>query len=245
MGLAQLYQLRGRVGRSKYRAYCYLFTPGESVLSKEAHDRLKAIFEFSELGSSLRLASRDLEIRGAGNILGSSQSGHIAAVGMDLYTQLMEETVKELQGEKLIPEIDPEINLPIPSFIPEEYIADVNQRLVFYKRLASCMDDASVAEVQEELGDRFGSPPPTVSNLLSVITLKNFLRPFFITSINYNGTEITLTFHPQGEDSLEKILTLIENDPQRFRLSPDLKLSIAYTGGDWTDVVHEVRKLLN
>ena len=245
MGLAQLYQLRGRVGRSKYRAYCYLFTPGESVLSKDAHDRLKAIFEFSELGSSLRLASRDLEIRGAGNILGSSQSGHIAAVGMDLYTQLMEETVKELQGEKLIPEIDPEVNLPIPSFIPEDYIADVNQRLVFYKRLASCMDDTSVAEVQAELGDRFGPPPPTVNNLLSVITLKNFLRPFFITSINYNGREISLTFHRQAEDSLEKILTLIESDPQRFRLSPDLKLSIAYTGGDWKDVVHEVRKLLN
>jgi len=245
MGLAQLYQLRGRVGRSKYRAYCYLFTPGESVLSKDAHDRLKAIFEFSELGSSLRLASRDLEIRGAGNILGSSQSGHIAAVGMDLYTQLMEETVKELQGEKLIPEIDPEVNLPIPSFIPEDYIADVNQRLVFYKRLASCIDDTSVAEVQAELGDRFGPPPPTVNNLLSVITLKNFLRPFFITSINYNGREISLTFHRQAEDSLEKILTLIESDPQRFRLSPDLKLSIAYTGGDWKDVVHEVRKLLN
>jgi transcription-repair coupling factor (superfamily II helicase) len=126
MGLAQLYQLRGRVGRSKYRAYCYLLIPGESVLSKEAHDRLKAIFEFSELGSSLRLASRDLEIRGAGNILGTSQSGHIAAVGMDLYTQLMEETIKELQGEKLIPEIDPEVNLPIPSFIPEDYITAVS-----------------------------------------------------------------------------------------------------------------------
>jgi transcription-repair coupling factor (superfamily II helicase) len=107
------------------------------------------------------------------------------------------------------------------------------------------MDDASVAEVQEELGDRFGPPPPTVSNLLSVITLKNFLRPFFITSINYNGKDITLTFHHQAEDSLERILTLIESDPQRFRLSPDLKLSIAYTGGDWTGVVHEVRKLLN
>jgi transcription-repair coupling factor (superfamily II helicase) len=215
------------------------------VLSKEAHDRLKAIFEFSELGSSLRLASRDLEIRGAGNILGTSQSGHIAAVGMDLYTQLMEETIKELQGEKLIPEIDPEVNLPIPSFIPEDYITDINQRLVFYKRLASCMDDTGVAEVKEELGDRFGPPPPTVSNLLSVITLKNFLRPFFITSIAYNGKEITLTFHPQAEDSLEKILTLIKSDPQRFRLSPDLKLSVAYTGGDWTGVVHEVRKLLN
>ena len=244
MGLAQLYQLRGRVGRSKHRAYCYLLIPGESVLSKEAHDRLKAIFEFSELGSSLRLASRDLEIRGAGNILGTSQSGHIAAVGMDLYTQLLEETIRELKGEKFVPDIDPEIHLPIPSFIPEEYIADVNQRLVFYKRLSSCLDDAGVAEVHGELNDRFGPPPAPVSNLLQVISFKNFLRPFFITGINYTGREITLTFHPQAEDALGTILSLIESDPRRFRLSPDGKLSIAHTGNSWADVMQEVKKLL-
>ena len=190
MGLAQLYQLRGRVGRSRYRAYCYLLIPGESVLSQEAQDRLKAIFEFSELGSSFRLATRDLEIRGAGNLLGSSQSGHIAAVGIDLYTQLMEETIKELKGEDVTPQIDPEVNLSIPAFIPEDYIADVNQRLVLYKRFASCMDDVSVEVVREEMVDRFGPLPEMVSNLLSIITFKNILRQFFITRLDYNGERL-------------------------------------------------------
>lgn len=245
MGLAQLYQLRGRVGRSRHRAYCYLLIPGEAVLSKEAQDRLKAIFEFSELGSSFRLATRDLEIRGAGNLLGSSQSGHIAAVGIDLYTQLMEETMKELKGEAVTPQIDPEVNLSIPAFIPEDYIADVNQRLVLYKRLASCMDDISVEAVREELGDRFGPLPAMLSNLLSIITLKNTLRQFFITRLDYNGREIIITFHEQAQGSLDMILNLIETDPQRFKLSPDLKLTISYGGGDWKGVMNEVRQLLH
>jgi transcription-repair coupling factor (superfamily II helicase) len=244
LGLAQLYQLRGRVGRSKYRAYCYLLVPGESVLSKEAKERLQAIFEFSELGSSFRLATRDLEIRGAGNILGSSQSGHIAAIGLDLYTQLMEETVKELKGEEVPPAIDTEINLSIPAFIPEEYIGDVNQRLVIYKRLASCMDDREVEEVKEELTDRYGILPPVVDDLMEIITFKNFLRQFLVSSIDYNGREIILTFHPQARGSLEKILSLIESDSKRFKLSPELKLSIGFKARDGKEIMGEVKKLL-
>jgi len=244
LGLAQLYQLRGRVGRSKHRAYCYLLVPGESTLSKEARDRLKAILEFSELGSSFRLATRDLEIRGAGNILGSSQSGHIAAIGMDLYTQLMGEAVKELKGEEVVPDLDPEINLAIPAFIPGDYIGDVNQRLVVYKRLSSCMCDQEVYEIKEELNDRFGDLPPAVDNLLSIITFKNVLRQFLITSIDYNSKDVIITFHPQARDSLEKILVLIEGDPEKFRLSPELKLSIAYRKRDWKEVMNEVKKLL-
>jgi len=243
-GLAQLYQLRGRVGRSKYRAYCYLLVPGESVLSKEAKERLQAIFEFSELGSSFRLATRDLEIRGAGNILGSSQSGHIAAIGLDLYTQLMEETVKELKGEEVSPTIDPEINLSIPAFIPEEYIGDVNQRLVIYKRLASCMDDREVDEIREELTDRYGILPPVVDNLLEIIAFKNFLRGVLVSCIDYNGKEIILTFHPQAKGPLEKILALIESNSKRFKFSPELKLSIAFKARDWKEVIDEVKKLL-
>ncbi|KPJ59442.1 MAG: hypothetical protein AMJ42_01970 [Deltaproteobacteria bacterium DG_8] len=244
LGLAQLYQLRGRVGRSRYRAYCYLLIPSETALSKEARDRLQAIFEFSELGSSFRLATRDLEIRGSGNILGSSQSGHIAAIGLDLYTQLMEETIKELKGEEITPEIDPEINLSIPAFIPEDYIEDVNQRLVVYKRLAFCMYDRDVEEIREEMTDRYGNLPIAASNLLSVIMLKNLLRQFLINSIDYNGKEIILTFHPSAKDSLERILALIESDPRRFRFSPEMKLSVTYRARDWKEVMDEVKKLL-
>lgn len=244
LGLAQLYQLRGRVGRSKYRAYCYLLVPGESTLSKESRDRLHAIFEFSELGSSFRLATRDLEIRGAGNILGSSQSGHIAAIGMDLYTQLMEETVKELKGEERAPTIDPEINLSVSAFIPEDYIGDVNQRLVAYKRLSSCMCDQEVEEMKEELNDRFGDIPEVVDHLLRIITFKNRLRRYLITRLDYDNRDITLTFHPKANDSLDRILALIECNPKRFRFSPDLKLKIAYPRRGWKDVMDEVKKLL-
>jgi len=215
------------------------------VLGREGEERLRAIFEFSELGSSFRLATRDLEIRGAGNLLGSSQSGHIAAVGIDLYTQLMEEAIKELQGETVTPQIDPEVNLSIPAFIPEDYIPDVNQRLVLYKRLASCMDDTSVGAVREELGDRFGPLPPMVSNLLSIITLKNVLRQFLITRLDYNGREIIVAFHEEAHGSLDTILKLIETDPQRFKLSPDLNLTISYDQGNWKGVMDEVRQLLH
>jgi transcription-repair coupling factor (superfamily II helicase) len=185
-----------------------------------------------------------LEIRGAGNVLGSSQSGHIAAVGIDLYTQLMEESIRELKGEEVSPEIDPEINLSVPAFIPDVYIKDINQRLVVYKRLASCMQDREVEEIGGELRDRFGRLPAAVSNLLRVITFKNFLRQFLITSVDWNGKEAILTFHPRAGGSLEKIMALIERDPERFRLSPELKLSIACEKRDWQEVMDEVKKLL-
>lgn len=244
LGLAQLYQLRGRVGRSKYRAYCYLLIPGESVLSREAQERLQAIFEFSELGSSFRLATRDLEIRGAGNLLGASQSGHIAAIGLDLYTQLMEETIAELKGEERTPEIDPEIHLPLPAFIPEEYIGDVNQRLVVYKRLAYCSSDEEVEILRDELTDRYGKVPLVVDNLLRVIAFKNYLRQLLVSRIDYNGSKIILTFHPRAEGSLEKVLALIARDSRRYRLSPEMKLSIAFHADGGGEVIDEVKKLL-
>ncbi|MCK5255212.1 MAG: transcription-repair coupling factor, partial [Deltaproteobacteria bacterium] len=184
------------------------------------------------------------EIRGAGNILGSSQSGHIAAIGMDLYTQLMEETVKELKGEELAPVIDPEINLPVSAFIPEDYIGDVNQRLVAYKRLSSCMCDQEVEGIKEELNDRFGDIPQVVGNLLGIITFKNVLRQFLITSLDYNDSDIILAFHPKAKDSLKRILALIEGNPKRFRFSPELKLKIAYKKRDWKEVMDEVKKIL-
>ena len=244
LGLAQLYQLRGRVGRSKFRAYCYLLTPGEEALSRDARERLQAIFEFSELGSSLRLATRDLEIRGAGNILGASQSGHIAAVGLDLYTQLMEEAIKELKGETIVPDIDPEIALSIPAFIPEDYLSDINQRLLFYKKLASCPDDGSIDAVGDELVDRFGKLPPPVSNLLRVMHLKTILRRYLVTRITCRRKEIILNFHPQAEHSLDKILALIASNPRRYRLSPQLQFIIAHDTSDWQGVVDEVSRLL-
>src|SRR5262249_21980899 len=133
-GLAQLYQLRGRVGRSHERAYAYLMIPGEQLISREAQLRLRALQELDDLGGGFKLAAHDLEIRGAGNLLGKQQSGQIAAVGFELYQQMMEEAVQELRGQHVQQEVEPEIQLGIPAFIPESYVPDESQRLVFYRR---------------------------------------------------------------------------------------------------------------
>jgi transcription-repair coupling factor (superfamily II helicase) len=244
-GLAQLYQLRGRVGRSKHRAFAYLLVPGGSVLTREAKKRLEAFAEFGELGSGFRLAMRDLEIRGAGNLLGPSQSGHVAAVGLELYMQLMDQAVRELKGEEMAPEIDPEIKLPVPAYIPEGYIPDVHERLAFYKRVASRASEEEIADLAEEMADRCGNIPPSVANLFELVSLKNFLKALFITSLDYDGDRIFLTFHEGAESMREKVLTLIGENPERFAFSPDLRLSIAFPARDWRDVATEVRKVLH
>ena len=147
-GLAQLYQIRGRVGRSRERAYCYLLIPRRRPVTKDANKRLKALQEFTELGSGFRIASHDLEIRGAGNLLGPDQSGQIAAIGFDLYTQLMDEAVRELRGQPPREEVEPEILLPVSALLPEEHLPDVHQRLLFYKRLAQAQTDEEVDDIR-------------------------------------------------------------------------------------------------
>jgi transcription-repair coupling factor (superfamily II helicase) len=244
MGLAQLYQLRGRVGRSRYLAYSYFLIPGESVLSGEARDRLAALIEFGELSSGFRLATRDLEIRGAGNLLGSSQSGHIAAVGLDMYTQLLENVMRELKGEEIPLEIEPEIHLRIPAYIPEEYIEDINQRLVMYKRLASHRSEEELQEISNELVDRYGRIPESVSNLFEVVRLKNLLKTFLIRRLDFNGRDIILTFDERAAQYLEKILNLIHRQPRKYSFTPDYKLKLAFRDKDWKRIVEEVKKVL-
>jgi transcription-repair coupling factor (superfamily II helicase) len=156
LGLAQLYQLRGRVGRSNIRAYAYLLIPGEHMIGTDAHKRLEALQELDELGGGFRLASHDLEIRGAGNMLGKQQSGNITAVGFELYTQMMEEAVREVQGETITKDVEPEIQLGFPAYIPDTYVQDVNQRLVLYKRLAGFKTREELDALVDEMVDRFG-----------------------------------------------------------------------------------------
>src|SRR5438093_8284527 len=164
-GLSQLYQLRGRVGRSSRRAYAYLLIPAEQELSPIARRRLAAIREFSDLGSGFRIAALDLEIRGAGNLLGGEQSGHIEAVGFDTYIKLLEDAIRELKGEELEDERHAAVNLRLDLRIDERYIPDMNQRLATYRRLASARSLDQVNADLEELRDRYGSPPPSVRNL--------------------------------------------------------------------------------
>jgi len=172
LGLAQLYQLRGRVGRSGQRAYAYLFHPEGRVLTEEAYERLKTLGEFTDLGSGFKIAMRDLEIRGAGNLLGGVQSGHMAAVGFDLYCQMVTEAVGELTGETPPEPIEISVDLPVTASIPRDYIARDDLRMEAYRRLAAVGSRADVDDIAAEWSDRYGPPPPTAANLLAVARVR-------------------------------------------------------------------------
>ena len=243
LGVAQLYQLRGRVGRSSHQAYAYFLIPQAPVLTDKAKKRLELLAKFSELGSGFRLANLDLELRGGGNILGLSQSGHMAQVGIELYYQLIESSVKGIKGEKLSPEIDPEIRLKISAYLPEEYVPDIHQRLKIYKKLASGLEENQIKNLENELQDRFGPLPEVANNLLIISSIKPTLRKYLVTSLDFNGKEIILAFHPEAERSLEKILNLLKTRKNQAKFTPDHKLIVAFSNGNnGKEVIKEVKK---
>jgi len=210
LGLAQLYQLRGRVGRSSQRAYAYLLHPSERSLSEDAHRRLEAIGEATDLGSGFQLALRDLEIRGAGSILGEIQSGHIAAVGFDLYTELVAEAVSEMEGREAVEPAPPEvrIDLPVDAHIPESYIQDQGLRLEAYRRLAGAITDADVDDVVVEWVDRFGDLPPEAGSLIDLSRLRSQAIRAGLAEIVKLRDEIRLgpvDLKPSQEVRLERI----------------------------------------
>jgi transcription-repair coupling factor (superfamily II helicase) len=199
LGLAQLYQLRGRVGRASNRAYAYLLYDRSRAISETAQKRLEAVFEATELGAGFQIALRDLEIRGAGNVLGTAQSGHIAAVGFEMYSKLVAEAVaavkqvmrpQEPRGEPPLPP-SPTLDVPLSAHIPEGYIEDMHQRLAVYQRVAAIEDAAGVATMEEELRDRYGPVPPAVENLLFVALTRNVAQRARVESIMTTAT----TFH--------------------------------------------------
>src|SRR5205085_3179264 len=172
MGLGQLHQLRGRVGRAGQRAYAYLFFPPERVLSETAYERLKTIGEHTELGSGFKIAMRDLEIRGAGNLLGQDQSGHIAAVGYDLYVQMVGEAVAELKGEEVRPPAEVKLDVPVDAYLPTDYVAREELRLEAYRRLAAVTTASEVDDIRAEWEDRYGPVPAPAEALLTVGSLR-------------------------------------------------------------------------
>jgi transcription-repair coupling factor (superfamily II helicase) len=183
LGLAQLYQLRGRVGRARERAYAYFFYPDEDVLTDEAHERLKTLSEFTELGSGFKIALRDLEIRGAGNLVGAEQSGHIAAVGLDLYVKMMNEAVQELAGTPVAAPVEVRIDLPVDAFIPPSYIARESLRIEAYRQIEKVRSAEEVEALREELTDRYGAPPEPTANLLAVAELRAYMAEAGITEL--------------------------------------------------------------
>lgn len=227
-GLAQLYQIRGRVGRSSREAFAYLLLPKGAMLSREALKRLQVIKEFSEPGSGFRIAYNDLEIRGGGNLLGISQSGHISAVGYELYTELMEKTVREIKGEKTTEEETlPEIQLGVSAFIPEEYVQDVQQRLILYKRISLAANDEQVSEIKNELQDCYGDLPATVDNLLRVIGIRNHLKPLKAKKMGYDGKYLYVFFRENTPVEPARIISFYRKKINDLRFTPDHKLFVS------------------
>jgi transcription-repair coupling factor (superfamily II helicase) len=211
-GLSQLYQLRGRVGRSDRRAYAYLLIPSDEALTDVARKRLAAIREFSDLGAGFRVAALDLEIRGAGNLLGAEQHGQIDAVGFDLYCQLLEHTVEELKGQKAEEEISTSLNLNLDIRIPEKYIADSSQRLRLYKRISSAGDEAELEVLQQEMIDRFGRYPEPVENLFRYASLRREALVLQIQSIEKQKGQIHFRFVDHSRVDARKLLLLVSRD---------------------------------
>ncbi|HYL85338.1 MAG TPA: transcription-repair coupling factor [Candidatus Angelobacter sp.] len=213
LGLAELYQLRGRVGRSSQRAYAYLLVPPETVLSDIARKRLAAMKEFSELGAGFRIAALDLELRGAGNMLGRQQHGHIEAIGFDMYCQMLERAVSKLKGEEVAPELRTTLNLGFDVRIPQDYIPSENLRLRTYKRISTIGTEAEKQDVRKELEDRFGPPPASVENLLDYAILKSLCERLRISSVERQGTRIAMRFHPETTLDPAKLVTVVRSRP--------------------------------
>jgi len=208
-GLSQLYQLRGRVGRSNRRAYAYLLIPGEQELSPIARRRLAAIREFSDLGAGFRIAALDLELRGAGNFLGGQQSGHMDALGFDLYTQMLERTVAELRGEQVDDETSVSINLGVNVAIPDDYIQDMGQRLRTYKRVSSARDDGTLHDIRRETEDRYGRLPPPVEELFAYARLRRLAEEVGVVSIDKTAAGMAIKFSEKTRISPEKLRVLV------------------------------------
>jgi len=225
-GLAQLYQLRGRVGRAKNRAYAYLLIPGEGALTRDARERLRILQELTELGGGFRIASHDLELRGAGDLLGARQAGQIAAVGFEMYAELLEETIQELQGQAREDRIDPEIRLGLSAFFPEKYLPDPNQRLVFYKKLAAAETEDELYRFSDELRDRYGELPPPALLLLEMMKLRVFMKKLKVESAEFDGRNLVFAFHGATPVPPEKILGLLQKAPDTYRFSPDYRLTV-------------------
>ena len=238
MGLAQLYQIRGRVGRSDRQAFAYITYKRDKMLSEVADKRLKAIKEFTEFGSGFKIAMRDLEIRGAGSLLGEIQSGHLEQVGYDTYCRLLDEVIKEMQGIEVEPEIDLQIDLNVTSYIPDEYISDGSQKIEIYQNIALCKNEEDIENVVDEIIDRFGNMPAELENLLDIARIKYLAKPYYISKIASKGTSVVFTFE-QSKFEVD-VIKLVEKYKNRIKFQPGAKPMITLQIG-----TNNERQILN
>jgi transcription-repair coupling factor (superfamily II helicase) len=230
-GLAQLYQLRGRVGRSDRRAYAYLLIPPDRVLSEIARKRLAAIREFSDLGAGFRIAALDLELRGAGNLLGGEQSGHIQAVGLDLYVQLLDQAIQELRGEAPREAVRAALNLRLDLRIPEQFVPDAQQRIGLYKRISEIGERAGLVALRSEIRDRYGAPPPEVESLLGWADLRLRAEAAGIAQVDKAGANLVVRWSAEPSLSAEALVSLVEG-LRGAALSPDSALRVQLASGE-------------
>jgi transcription-repair coupling factor (superfamily II helicase) len=226
-GLSELYQLRGRVGRSNRRAYAYLLVPADTELSEVARKRLAALKEFSDLGAGFKIAALDLELRGAGNILGGEQHGQIAAVGFDMYVRMLEEATRELKGEEIPPEVHSTLNLGLDIRIPQEYISDEHQRLRAYKRISDAKNEEEAASIRAELEDRYGPVPEAVENLLRFSVVKSLAQNQGIEAIDRRAGGLNIKFHKESKIDPTRLLEIVTNtDGAQFTPAGVLRLPL-------------------
>ena len=244
-GLAQLYQLRGRVGRERQQAYAYLLVPADGRVDEQAERRLRVLQELTELGSGFKLALRDLEIRGAGNLLGPAQHGHVAAVGFDLYTKLLEEAVRNLRGQTTEAPVDPVVSVDVEAYLPEAYVPEVNQRLALYRRLTDARSPAELADFQSELADRFGPPPAAVEHLLEVVAIRIGAGPLGIEKLEARAGRAVIKFAPSTPLSPDRLVRLIQGSRGRLRMSREFALEAGLPAGDWRATRDALLELLD
>jgi transcription-repair coupling factor (superfamily II helicase) len=250
LGLAQLYQLRGRVGRSNKQAYAYLIVPEAKKLTEEARSRLSVLQSLDDLGLGFNLAARDLEIRGAGNLLGKDQSGNVQTVGLDMFNRILKEAILNMRGEELpiIEAIDPEMRIPVDAYIPPNYVPDLSERLILYQRLADLITDDSAWELSDEIEDRFGVMPKPVQHLLQLMRLRSLIRLGGVVRIEFSSQTIILHFTPRAPIDRDRLSATLANNKERYAqkspLSYTIKVDLEILDNP-ADLVEPVKHFLN
>lgn len=245
-GLSQLYQIRGRVGRAQKQAYCYLLLPNNFKVSEQSMERIKILEKFTKLGSGFNVASYDLEYRGAGEILGSKQSGFINDIGLEEYMNLLEDSIRVLKGEisKLETNKDLEISIKEAAYIPNEYISNNSQRLYYYKKISSSKNDSQVVELEDELVDRYGKIPQELKNLFYVIKIKQILEPYDVSQVKIGEHKIILQLNKNTKFNPDKTVELLNKNSKKYKLSPDLKLIFNIDDKNKNNAIYEITELI-
>jgi transcription-repair coupling factor (superfamily II helicase) len=247
-GLAQLYQLRGRVGRAKERAYCYLIVPPPAAMSDDARSRIEALEKHTELGAGFKIAALDLEIRGAGDLLGAEQSGNVASVGFEMFCQMLDEAVHQLRGDASAydgHDLDPDLSLDVEAFLPDDYVSDVGVRLSLYKRFAGATAEDWVDELAAEMEDRFGPPPEPAARFVRLMRMKCDLRSLRVLGLEATRERVTLHFRNDTPIDSAKVMKAVAKKNSPWKLAPDMRLSRRYDEGQHPDGLHAAEALIH